>query len=122
VLSKSGLDGPDTGSDSAEPLSEGAAFTFDEDDDAVFIPGFFRLTDVGTNAVASFFKSRSSGSTERVAAATLASEGLRPGKVTAAGLEICEDWADRLSRWAWKVWWGTDDNGSCMDEVDCCRR
>jgi hypothetical protein len=90
VANKSGLDGPATGSE-LTGSRVGAAFTFNEDE--AFKPAFFRFTDVGTKAVASFFRSRNCGATESVASAEI-------GKVGFGGWE---EWADRESRWAWKV-------------------
>jgi len=61
-------------------LREGAALIFDDDDGALVFPVFFLLTDVGTKAVASLFKSRNCGSAESVAADIVASDGCWLGK------------------------------------------
>lgn len=77
----------------AESAKDGAALTR-EDDVVLADPGFLRFNAEGTNAVASFFKSRSSGSANTVAAVSFASavgpKGLGGGRE--------DNW---LTRWAW---------------------
>ena len=96
-LTRSGRKAGSGSEDSDSPPREGAALTLDDD---IPTAGFFRLRDVGTNAVASFFRSRSCGSAETVAAVVLRAEG----KETDEGLGGSDGWGvRRLTRCAWYV-------------------
>lgn len=92
-----------TGSEDSDPTPrEGAALTLD---DAIPAAGFFRLRDVGTNAVASFFKSRNCGAAETVAVNVLLSVIPKeevPG--VGGGFWGSDGWGvRRLTRCAWYV-------------------
>ena len=67
-LTRSGREAGGGSERSDSPPSEGAALTLDDDIPAA---GFFRLRDVGTNAVDSFFRSRNCGSAEIIPAAAV---------------------------------------------------
>ena len=95
VLSKSGR-GATVGSMSSAVSTEGAALTFFEGIEPL-APGRLRFNAVGTNAVASFLKSRNSGSAATTAAAEIALV------IAGEGLGGKEGWTAFVAWWAWKV-------------------
>ena len=97
-LTRSGREA-DAGSENSDiPPREGAALTLD---DGIPAAGFFRLRDVGTNAVASFFKSRNCGSAEIVAVAVLAAIPAGEAPEIDEGLGGSDGWGvRRLTRCA----------------------
>lgn len=100
-LTRSGREAGGGSEESVSPPREGAALTLDVD---VPVAGFFRLRDVGTNAVASFFRSRNCGSAEIVAATVLAAIPVGKASETDEGLGRSDGrGVNRLTRCAWYV-------------------
>jgi hypothetical protein len=98
-LTRSGREACAGSEGSDPPPREGAALTLDE---VIPAAGFFRLRDVGTNAVASFLKSRNCGAAETVAVVILLpaiAKGEAPG--TGGGFWGSDGWGvRRLTRCA----------------------
>lgn len=100
-LTRSGREAGGGSEESSSPPREGAALTLDDD---IPTTGFFRLRDVGTNAVASFFRSRNCGSAETVAAVVLPENPAEKASETDEGLSGSDGWGiRRLTRCAWYV-------------------
>lgn len=100
-LTRSGREAGAGSEDSDPAPREGAALTLDDDIPAA---GLFRLRDVGTNAVASFLKSRNCGAAETVAAVVLLPAIPKREAPGGEGFSGSDGWGiRRLTRCAWYV-------------------